>query len=72
MNEKCIKCGKIIPIGEVCTRTENGVKCEKCSGIRNPYDNPEDYKYYWNGRFCKLEELPSFAHQLFPNLRCRK
>ena len=62
---KCKKCGNIIPVGNIiCNKM-----CETCAGIRNPYDNPEDYKYFWNGKLCTLDELPEFAKMLYPNLR---
>ena len=60
----CKKCNKEIPVGELIS---NG-NCEKCAGIINPYDNPERYKYFWNGKFVSLEELPDFARRFFPTL----
>jgi len=61
----CKKCKKQIQIGELIADN----KCETCVGIRNPYDNPNEYKYLWNGRFVSADEIPSWAKQFYWNLR---
>jgi hypothetical protein len=64
----CFKCKKEIPVGEVFKRTPDGCICERCLGIKNPYDNPEEYKYFWNGNIVSLNELPDYARKFFPTL----
>ena len=64
----CKKCKREILVGEVMKKVGGEYLCETCLGIINPYDNPDKYKYFWNGKFVSLEELPDFARRFFPTL----
>ncbi len=68
MSKDCSKCNNKIEIGEVFKKESGKVVCELCLGIRNPYDNPRDYKYFWGGKLVSLDELPPMARVLFPTL----
>jgi len=64
----CTKCKQEITVGQVFGGGKENPICEKCLGIHNPWDNPEDYRYYWGGKMVTLDELPPFARKCFPTL----
>lgn len=64
----CGKCGKVIGVGDIFKKVDKKPRCETCLGITNPWDNPDKYKYLWNGRMVTEDQLPPIARMMFPTL----